>query len=71
MSAPTKQRARPREEALAQLGSAFAAHHDLGHFMVIVDENGYQAMGSTKEVLNLGSVEEKFASFGSKGIPPC
>src|SRR5882724_510965 len=26
-------------------GAMFAAHHDLRNFMVIVDENGYQAMG--------------------------
>jgi len=49
-------------------GALFAAHHGLAHFMVIVDENGYQAMGATKEVLNLGSVEEKFASFGFEAM---
>lgn len=45
-------------------GSLFAAHHDLNNLMVIVDENGYQAMGSTVEVLKLGSIQEKFTSFG-------
>jgi len=45
-------------------GSLFAAHHKLGQFMVIVDENGYQAMGATRDILNLGSVQSKFESFG-------
>ena len=44
-------------------GALFAAHHNLKNFMVIVDENGYQAMGSTQDVLNLGSIQSKFESF--------
>ena len=49
-------------------GALFAAHHQLNNFMVIVDENGFQAMGLTDEILNLGSIEEKFASFGFDAI---
>lgn len=49
-------------------GALFAAHHDLRNFMVIVDENGYQAMGSTKEVLRLGSIQSKFESFGFEAV---
>lgn len=49
-------------------GCLFAAHHELGNFMVIVDENGYQAMGHTEEVLNLGSVQAKFESFGFEAV---
>jgi transketolase len=45
-------------------GALFAAHHHLSQFMVIVDENRYQAMGATREVLDLGSIESKFSSFG-------
>ena len=45
-------------------GSLFAAHHSLKNFMVIVDENGFQAMGSTQEVLRLNSIQSKFESFG-------
>ena len=45
-------------------GALFAAHHRLRNFMVIVDENGHQAMGRTSEVLGLGSLQEKFSSFG-------
>ncbi len=49
-------------------GSLFAAHHQLKNFMVIVDENGFQAMGSTQEVLKLGSIQAKFESFGFEAI---
>ena len=49
-------------------GALFAAHHELKNFMVIVDENGFQAMGSTQEVLKLGSIQAKFESFGFEAI---
>jgi transketolase len=49
-------------------GAIFAAHHDLNNFMVIIDENGFQAMGSTQEVLELGSIEAKFESFGFEAM---
>ena len=32
--------------------------------MMIVDENGFQAMGATRDVLDLGSIQKKFESFG-------
>jgi transketolase len=49
-------------------GALFAAHHELRNFMVIIDENGFQAMGSTKEVVALGSIESKFDSFGFEAL---
>lgn len=49
-------------------GALFAAHHGLKNFMVIVDENGFQAMGQTRDVLNLGSVQSKFESFGFEAL---
>ena len=49
-------------------GALFAAHHDLKNFMVIVDENGYQAMGRTEDVIKLGSIQSKFESFGFKAF---
>jgi transketolase len=49
-------------------GALFAAHHNLKNFMVIVDENGYQAMGTTDEVIKLGSIRSKFESFGFETI---
>lgn len=45
-------------------GALFAAHQKLNNFMVIVDENGLQAMGMTTDILSLGSIKEKFESFG-------
>jgi transketolase len=45
-------------------GALFAAHHKLNNFMAIVDENGFQAMGLTKDILGLTSIEGKFESFG-------
>jgi transketolase len=49
-------------------GALFAAHHDIKNFMVIVDENGYQAMGRTEDVIKLGSIQSKFESFGFEAI---
>jgi transketolase len=42
----------------------FAAHFELSNLTVIVDENGYQAMGTTEEVMRLGRIADKFAAFG-------
>jgi transketolase len=49
-------------------GALFAAHHNLNNFMVIVDENGFQAMGQTQDVLDLGSIQAKFESFGFEAL---
>lgn len=45
-------------------GALFAAHHQLRNFVVIVDENGFQAMGKTADVLSLGNIVDKFRAFG-------
>jgi transketolase len=42
----------------------FASHFELSNLLVIVDENGYQAMGSTREVMRLGRVADKLEAFG-------
>ncbi len=44
-------------------GLLCAAHFQLDNFIVIVDENRWQAMGTTDEVLALGNLAEKFKSF--------
>lgn len=46
----------------------FAAHFRLDNLIVIVDENGFQAMGSTEEVMRMGSIEDKFQAFGFDAI---
>jgi len=45
-------------------GAMFAAHHGLDNLFLIIDQNGFQAMGPTDEVLALGSIAQKLESFG-------
>lgn len=45
-------------------GALVASHHQLSNLMLIVDKNGFQAMGTTDDVLNLGDLGAKLASFG-------
>ena len=42
----------------------FAHQHKLSNLVAIVDENGQQLDGYTKDVMDLGSVEDKIAAFG-------
>lgn len=42
----------------------FASHFELSNLLVIVDANGFQAMGSTREVMELGRIGDKLAAFG-------
>lgn len=42
----------------------FAAHHRLSNFIVIVDLNGQQAFGYTKDVINLSPMAERWRAFG-------
>ena len=46
----------------------FASHFKLDRLVVIVDNNGFQAMGSTDEVMALGNIEEKFRAFGFDAV---
>ncbi len=46
----------------------FASHFKLDNLVVIVDKNGFQAMGSTDEVMALGHIEEKFRAFGFDAV---
>ena len=42
----------------------FAAHHQLSALTAIVDDNGQQALGRTREVLDLQPLAEKWRVFG-------
>jgi transketolase len=42
----------------------FAAHAGLSNLMVMVDANGFQAMGTTDEVLRMPGLEQRFSAFG-------
>ena len=46
----------------------FSAHFKLDNLVVIVDKNGFQAMGTTDEVIGLGNIEEKFRAFGFDAV---
>lgn len=45
-------------------GAAVAAHHRLDNLTILVDVNGLQISGPTDQVLNMESIEAKFAAFG-------
>ena len=45
-----------------------AAHHKLDNLTAIVDRNRYQLTGTTEQVKSLGSIEEKWRSFGWETI---
>ncbi len=49
-------------------GMLFASHNRLNNFMMIVDANGFQAMGRTDEVIELGSIRQKLESFGFETV---
>ncbi len=42
----------------------FAGHHQLDKLTVIIDVNGFQAMGKTDEIISLKPLDKKFHSFG-------
>ena len=42
----------------------FAAHHQLGNLLAIVDANGQQALGYTKDVLDLSPLAERWRAVG-------
>lgn len=46
----------------------FATHFKLDNLVVIVDKNGFQAMGPTDDVIALGNIEEKFRAFGFDAV---
>lgn len=42
----------------------FSAHHRLSNLTVVVDDNGQQALGYTKDVVNLCPLAERWRAFG-------
>jgi transketolase len=45
-------------------GVIFSAHHHLTNLTLMIDANGLQGFGTTREVADLGSLTEKFSAFG-------
>jgi transketolase len=41
----------------------FAGHHRLDNLIVVIDNNGLQACGATKDILSLEPLEDKFKAF--------
>jgi transketolase len=46
----------------------FANHFKLDNLVVLIDKNGFQAMGPTDEVMALGNIEDKFRAFGFDAV---
>jgi transketolase len=46
----------------------FANHFKLDNLVVLIDKNGFQAMGPTDEVMALGNIEDKFRAFGFDSV---
>jgi transketolase len=42
----------------------FAAHHKLDRLTIVVDQNGLQGFGSTREVADIAPLADKFRAFG-------
>lgn len=42
----------------------FAAQHKLSNLLLVIDNNGQQALGKTKEILDLSPLSEKWSAFG-------
>lgn len=42
----------------------FAAHHQLSNLVAIIDLNGQQAMGYTRDVIDLGPMATRWRAFG-------
>lgn len=42
----------------------FAAHHRLSNLVAVIDMNGQQALGYTRDVLDLSSMAERWQAFG-------
>jgi transketolase len=45
-----------------------AGHYKLGNLVAIIDKNGFQMTGSTKNVMNVDPLDKKLRSFGWKVI---
>jgi transketolase len=46
----------------------FASQFKLDNLLVIVDANGYQAMGKTSEIMKLENISERFSVFGFEAL---
>lgn len=47
---------------------AIASHHKLDNFYLIIEKNNWQAMGRTKDILDMEPFDEKLKAFGCEVI---
>ncbi|PJJ60882.1 transketolase [Hymenobacter chitinivorans] len=52
------------EEGQVWEAAMYAPHHKVDNLIAIVDRNGQQIDGSTKEIMDLGNLRAKFEAFG-------
>lgn len=52
------------QEGTTWESAAIAYHHKLDNLVVIVDENGWQAMGKVSEVMDMGPLYQRWRGFG-------
>jgi len=45
-------------------GAMFAAHHNMGNLIALIDWNKQQLDGFTKDIIDMGDIAEKFKAFG-------
>lgn len=56
------------DEGCVWEAAMFAAHHRLSNLVLLVDVNGQQALGYTKDVLNLEPLVARWDSFGWRAV---
>ncbi len=45
-------------------GLMFAAHHKLNNLVIILDNNKQQALGQTKDIIEINNIEQRIKDFG-------
>lgn len=56
------------DEGTTWEAALFSAHNKLDNLVLIVDYNKMQALGKTKEVINIDSLADKFNAFGWNAV---
>ena len=56
------------DEGVVWEAAQIAVHHQLSNLCVIIDRNGVQIDGTTKDVMDLKDLKKKYQSFGWKAI---
>ena len=44
---------------------AFSIHHQLGNLTILIDQNGLQGFGTTKEIISCSDLSPRISSFGA------